>query len=62
MEVVPLTLLTLDAWDFIRLQNRTCGVCAQPLAFKQSWAIKFLIAVGLGWNAVTAWYAWTSYA
>lgn len=23
---------------------------------------KFLIAVGLGWNAVTAWYAWTSYA
>lgn len=22
---------------------------------------KFLIIVGLGWNAVTAWYAWTSY-
>jgi hypothetical protein len=22
---------------------------------------KFLIAVGLGWNAATAWYAWTSY-
>lgn len=22
---------------------------------------KFLIVVGLGWNAVTAWYAWTSY-
>ena len=21
---------------------------------------KFLIVVGLGWNAVTAWYAWTS--
>ena len=23
---------------------------------------KFLIVVGLGWNAATAWYAWTSYA
>ena len=23
---------------------------------------KFLIVVGLGWNAVTAWYAWTAYA
>ena len=22
---------------------------------------KFLIVVGLGWNAATAWYAWTSY-
>ena len=22
---------------------------------------QFLIVVGLGWNAVTAWYAWTSY-
>ena len=22
---------------------------------------KFLIIVGLGWNAATAWYAWTSY-
>jgi len=22
---------------------------------------KFLIVVGLGWNAITAWYAWTSY-
>ncbi len=23
---------------------------------------KFLIVVGLGWNAVTTWYAWTSYS
>ena len=23
---------------------------------------KFLIVVGLGWNAATAWYAWTSYS
>ena len=49
LEVVPLTLLTLDAWDFIRLQHQTCADCNQPLAFKQRWAIKFLIAVGV-WN------------
>ena len=53
MEVVPLTLLTLDAWDFIRLQNRACASCDQPLAFRQRWAIKFLIAVGV-WNFVGA--------
>jgi len=53
MEVVPLTLLTLDAWDFIRLQNQSCSTCDQPLAFKQRWAIKFLIAVGV-WNFVGA--------
>jgi len=53
MEVIPLTLLTLDAWDFIRLQNRACATCEQPLAFQQRWAIKFLIAVGV-WNFVGA--------
>jgi nitric oxide reductase subunit B len=53
MEVVPLTLLTLDAWDFIRLQERTCGTCDLPLAAQQTWAIKFLIAVGV-WNFVGA--------
>jgi nitric oxide reductase subunit B len=53
MEVVPLTLLTLDAWDFIRLQNRVCSDCDQPLAARQNWAIKFLIAVGV-WNFVGA--------
>ena len=53
LEVVPLTLLTLDAWDFIRLQNRSCADCSEPLAFRQRWAIKFLIAVGV-WNFVGA--------
>ena len=53
MEVVPLTLLTLDAWDFIRLQNQTGASQTPSLAFKQSWAIKFLIAVGV-WNFVGA--------
>jgi hypothetical protein len=27
MGVVPLTLLTLDAWDFIKLTEGTCDVC-----------------------------------
>ncbi len=53
LEVVPLTLLTLDAWDFIRLREQSCSDCNRPLAAKQSWAIKFLIAVGV-WNFVGA--------
>lgn len=53
LEVVPLTLLTLDAWDFIRLQDKTCEECDKPLAAKQRWAIKFFIAVGV-WNFVGA--------
>lgn len=53
MEVVPLTLLTLDAWDFIRLKNRVCDQCGKPLAGKQMWAILFLMAVGF-WNFVGA--------
>jgi len=53
LEVVPLTLLTLDAWDFIRLQDKNCADCDRPLAAKQHWAIKFLIAVGV-WNFVGA--------
>jgi nitric oxide reductase subunit B len=44
---VPLTLLTLDAWDFIRLQERTTEGCERPLAAGQTWAIKFPIAVGV---------------
>jgi len=53
MEVVPLTLLTLDAWDFVRLKDRTCGDCGKSLAAGQGWAIKFLMAVGF-WNFVGA--------
>jgi nitric oxide reductase subunit B len=47
LEVVPLTLLTLDAWDFIRLAR---GKTA-PMPHK--WAFYFLIAVGF-WNFVGA--------
>lgn len=53
LEVVPLTLLTLDAWDFIRLQKAECADCRQPLAEKQKWAVYFLMAVGF-WNFLGA--------
>ncbi len=53
LEVVPLTLLTLDAWDFIRLQERDCAECGSPLARAHVWPIRFLIAVGV-WNFVGA--------
>lgn len=53
LEVVPLTLLTLDAWDFIRLQDKVCDDCDLPLGAKHVWPIRFLIAVGV-WNFVGA--------
>ncbi len=53
LEVIPLTLLTLDAWDFIRLKDQNCQECHKPLAAEQKWAIYFLIAVGV-WNFVGA--------
>ncbi|HET6374118.1 MAG TPA: cbb3-type cytochrome c oxidase subunit I, partial [Candidatus Polarisedimenticolia bacterium] len=53
MEVVPLTLLTLDAWDFVRLKDRPCGDCGGKFAGGQLWAIYFLMAVGF-WNFVGA--------
>jgi nitric oxide reductase subunit B len=53
LEVVPLTLLTLDAWDFIRLRKKECSECGKGLAAGQKWAIYFLMAVGV-WNFVGA--------
>jgi nitric oxide reductase subunit B len=53
MEVVPLTLLTLDACDFIKL---TRGEAAAPAAQKpvaHKWVFYFLMAVGF-WNFVGA--------
>ena len=44
LEVVPLTLLTLDAWDFVRL---TRGEDGTP--FRHTWTAYFLMAVGF-WN------------
>jgi nitric oxide reductase subunit B len=44
LEVVPLTLLTLDAWGFVKL---TRPDAAAP--FRHKWATYFLISVGF-WN------------
>jgi len=53
MEVVPLTLLTLDAWDFVKIKDRPCAECGSSFAGGQMWAIYFLMAVGF-WNFVGA--------
>jgi nitric oxide reductase subunit B len=53
MEVVPLTLLTLDAWDFVKLTKGECEVCGQHLAMPHKWTFYFLMAVGF-WNFVGA--------
>lgn len=53
LEVVPLTLLTLDAWDFIRLTGTRDGKSEKGLAIPHKWAFFFLMAVGV-WNFVGA--------
>ena len=53
MEVVPLTLLTLDAWDFIGLTSGHCGVCGERIEVPYKWTFYFLMAVGF-WNFVGA--------
>ena len=50
LEVVPLTLLTLDAWDFINLRK---GQSSKDMVSGQKWSIYFLMAVGV-WNFVGA--------
>lgn len=44
LEVVPLTLLTLDAWGFVKLTRPAGGA-----PFRHKWAARFLLAVGF-WN------------
>jgi len=53
MEVVPLTLLTLDAWDFVKLTRSRCDVCGEQVNIPHKWAFYFLMAVGF-WNFVGA--------
>jgi len=53
MEVIPLTLLTLDAWDFIKLTRQRCDLCGQPVSVPHRWTFYFLMAVGF-WNFVGA--------
>jgi len=53
MEIVPLTLLTLDAWDFVKLTRSRCDVCGKSVNIPHKWAFYFLMAVGF-WNFVGA--------
>ena len=53
MEVVPLTLLTLDASAFIRLTRSRCDECGKPVSVPHKWTFYFLIAVGV-WNFIGA--------
>jgi nitric oxide reductase subunit B len=53
LEVVPLTLLTLDAWDFVKLSRGSCDVCNKTISVPHKWTFYFLMAVGF-WNFVGA--------
>jgi nitric oxide reductase subunit B len=53
LEVVPLTLLTLDAWDFVKTTRGECDECGQSVAVPHKWTFWFLMAVGF-WNFVGA--------
>lgn len=53
LEVVPLTLLTLDAWDFVRTTRGDCGLCGTAIAVPHKWTFYFLMAVSF-WNFVGA--------
>lgn len=53
LEVVPLTLLTLDAWDFMKLTGTTGRSGAYAKVIPHRWAFYFLMAVGF-WNFVGA--------
>jgi nitric oxide reductase subunit B len=53
LEVVPLTLLTLDAWDFVKLSRGRCEICNKTISVPHKWTFYFLMAVGF-WNFVGA--------
>lgn len=52
-EVVPLVLLTLEAWDFISLRYNQSIVDVSPEKFPHKWSVMFLMAVGF-WNFLGA--------
>jgi len=53
LEVVPLTLLTLDAWDFVRTTNAERDERGGVVTFPHRWTFYFLMAVGF-WNFLGA--------
>jgi nitric oxide reductase subunit B len=53
LEVVPLTLLTLDAWAFVGATRAECDECGKTVNIPHKWTFYFLMAVGF-WNFVGA--------
>jgi nitric oxide reductase subunit B len=53
LEVVPLTLITLDAWDFVSLSKPRSGSKKERVDVPHKWTFYFLMAVGF-WNFVGA--------
>jgi nitric oxide reductase subunit B len=53
LEVVPLTLLTLDAWDFVRTTRGEREADGKSTAVPHKWTFYFLMSVGF-WNFVGA--------
>lgn len=53
LEVVPLTLLTLDAWDFVRTTRGNCDACGKTIVIPHKWTFYFLMSVGF-WNFLGA--------
>jgi len=53
LEVVPLTLITLDAWDFVRLSRPVSDTTRERVEVPHQWTFYFLMAVGF-WNFVGA--------
>lgn len=53
LEVVPLTLLTLDAWDFVRATHGQVDGEGRPVRLTYKWTLYFLMAVGF-WNFMGA--------
>ena len=53
LEVVPLTLLTLDAWDFVKVTRTQRNLAGEALPVPHVWTFYFIMAVG-AWNFVGA--------
>ena len=53
LEVVPLTLITLDAWDFVKLSRPSSDATQKRIDVPHKWTFYFLMAVGF-WNFVGA--------
>jgi nitric oxide reductase subunit B len=49
MEVIPLTLLTLDAWDFIKVTRTQRDLSGERIPVPHEWTFYFIMAVGT-WN------------